>query len=145
MHPLLLDAQHHDHIGVGHRFVDRMRHAHAQPLDAPRHERCRPAHPHLGSKAREQPRVRSQHAAMQQIADDGDFERVEALLVLANGEGVEQRLSRVLVHAVAGVDDARFADARQQMTRARGRVAKNDHVRLHRLDVHRRIRERFAF
>ena len=27
MHPLLLDAQHHDHIGVGHRFVDRMRHA----------------------------------------------------------------------------------------------------------------------
>ena len=35
-------------------------------------------------------------------------------LVLADREGVEQRLRRVLVHAVAGVDDARAADARSR-------------------------------
>ena len=42
---------------------------------------------------------------MQQVADDRDLQPGEPALVLADGEGVEQRLGRVLVHAVAGVDD----------------------------------------
>ena len=74
---------------------------------------------------------------MQQIADDGDLQALDALLVLANREGVEQRLRRMLVHAVARVDDARPAQARQQVARARRRVAQDDHVRRHRLDVQR--------
>ena len=59
-----------------------------------------------------------EHPAVQQVADDRDLQPVDALLVLANREGVEQRLRRMLVHAVAGVDDARLADARQQVARA---------------------------
>ena len=74
--------------------------------------------PHTHTSApslRQQQDVRAQHAAVQQVADDGDLEALDALLVLADRERVEQRLRRVLVHAVAGVDDARLADARQQV------------------------------
>src|SRR6266849_633141 len=49
-----------------------------------------------------------------------------------------------LVHAVARVDDARPADARQQVARARRSVAQDDHVGRHRLDVHRRVGQRLA-
>ena len=69
------------------------------------HQRRRAAHPDLGAELREQQDVRPQHAAVQQVADDGDLQAGEPALVLADGEGVEQRLRRVLVHAVAGVDD----------------------------------------
>ena len=61
-------------------------------------------------------------------------------LVLADGEGVEQRLRRVLVHAVAGVDDRRPADARQQVRRAGRAVPHDDHVGRHRLEVAGRCR-----
>ena len=94
LHPLLLDAQHHDHVGVGDRLVDRGRHVHAEPLDAGGHQRRRAAHPDLGAELRQQQHVRAQHAAVQQVADDGDLQPVDALLVLADGEGVEQRLRR---------------------------------------------------
>ncbi len=65
-------------------------------------------------------------------------------LVLADRERVEQRLRRVLVHAVAGVDDARPADARQQVAGAGRGVAQHDHVGRHRLDVQRGVGERLA-
>jgi hypothetical protein len=64
--------------------------------------------------------------------------------VLADGEGIEQRLRRMFVHAVAGIDDARAADARQQMPGTRRGVAQDDHVRGHRFDVQRGVGERFA-
>jgi hypothetical protein len=65
------------------------------------------------------PDVRTQHAAVQQVADDRDLEPLDPLLVLADRERVEQRLRRMLVHAVAGVDDARLANAGQQVAGAR--------------------------
>ena len=78
LHPLLLDAQHHDHVGVGDRFVDRRRDVHAEPLDARRHQRRRPAHPHVGAELGQQQHVRAQHAAVQQVADDGDLQALDA-------------------------------------------------------------------
>src|SRR6266852_2799769 len=89
--------------------------------------------------------ITSAPATASSIAGDSDLEAVDALLVLADREGVEQRLRRVLVHAVAGVDDPRPADARQQVARARRSVAQDDHVGRHRLDVHRRVGQRLAF
>ena len=43
-------------------------------LDAGRHQRRRPAHPHVGAELREQLHVRPQHAAVQQVADNGDLQ-----------------------------------------------------------------------
>ena len=50
----------------------------------------------------------------------------------------------MLVHAVAGVDDAGPADARELMRRARRRVAHHDHVRRHRFERPRGVGERLA-
>ena len=72
------------------------------------------------------------------------FSPDDAALVLADGEGVEERLGRMLVHAVAGVDDGGLADAGQQVARARGGVAQHDHARRHRLDVERGVHQRLA-
>ena len=75
LHPLELDAQHHDHVGAFDRFVHPRRHAHAHAAAMPGgNQRRRRAHPHLGAELRQQQHVRAQHAAVQQVADDGDLQ-----------------------------------------------------------------------
>ena len=65
---------------------------------------------------------------------------------LADGEDVEQALRRVLVGAVAGVDDANVRQQvlRQQVRRAGRRVPHDHHVDAHRLDVLGGVDERLA-
>ena len=92
---------------------------------------------------REQQHVGPQHPAVQQVADNRDLERRQRRLVLANRQDVEQSLGGVLVHAIAGINDARSADAGQQLTGPRRLVPKHDHVRRHRFYVAGRIRQRF--
>src|SRR5438552_1429231 len=57
LHAFLLDAEHHDHVGVLHRFLDRRRHMNAEALDAGRQERGRPADPEIGAELGQQQRV----------------------------------------------------------------------------------------
>src|SRR3954471_10683643 len=118
LHPLLLNPQHHHHVSIPHRLVDRRRHADAGLRDAARHERRRPAHPHFGPELGEEQGVRAQYAAVQEVADDRHLQPFEGLFVLPDGEGVKQRLGRVLVHPVAGVDDPRLANPGEQVARA---------------------------
>ena len=105
-------------------------------------QRRRTAHPDVGAHRLQQDQVRPQHAAVQQVADDRDLEAGQPALVLADRERVEQRLRRVLVHAVAGVDDRRMARPGEQVRRARRGVAHHDHVRRHRLEVAHGVEER---
>ena len=66
-------------------------------------------------------------------------------LVAADGERVEQRLRRVLVRAVAGVDDAMlWSCAATKSARARRRVPQHDGVGAHRLEVPDRVEQRLA-
>ena len=58
---------------------------------------------------------------------------VDLLLALADREQVEQRLGRVLVAAVAGVDDRTIDDVGEEPRRARRGVADHDRVGRHRL------------
>ena len=51
----------------------------------------------------------------------------------------------MLVHAVAGVDDDRAAEPRQQVRRAGRGVPHDDHVGRHRLEVADGVEERFPF
>ncbi|MNC89867.1 hypothetical protein D3C83_58720 [compost metagenome] len=48
--------------------------------------------------------LRARDARVEDVADDGHPKRREILLVMTDGEHVEQALSRVRVPAVAGVD-----------------------------------------
>ena len=132
-------------VGDLHRLVNRGGHVHPVRGEPGRHQRRRPAREQFGAHPREQQHVRPQHAAVHQVADDGDAESGEPALVFHHREGVEQRLRRVLVHAVAGVDDLRAADARQQVARPGRGVTHHDHVGRHRFEIEGGVDERLAF
>ena len=69
---------------------------------------------------------------------------LEAAEALANREGVEERLRRMLVRAVAGVDDRGRQPLGEHLRRAGMLVADDDHVRAHRHQVLGGVDERFA-
>src|SRR5918912_4345304 len=89
-------------------------------------------------------RVGTRDARMEYVAEDGDLESVYLSLVLTDGERVEERLRRVLVRAVAGVDDCRAAHTRQLVRRAGRRMADDDQVGGHRFEVARRVEQGLA-
>ena len=61
--------------------------------------------------------------------------RPQTAQMLAHGQHVQQSLRRMLVHAVARVDDARADMLRQQRRRAAHRMADDDDVRAHLVEV----------
>ena len=107
VHPLLLDTQHHHDVGTFDRLVDGRGRADVEALDCRRHQRRRAAQADVRAHRLQQQDVRAQHAAVQQVADDRNPQPGEPAFVLADGERVEQRLRRMLVHPVAGVDHRR--------------------------------------
>ena len=63
-HPLELQPQDHDHIGVFYRRVDRRRGRDTEALDLGGDQRRRAAHRHLGAQRLQQQNVRPENAAM---------------------------------------------------------------------------------
>ena len=92
----------------------------------------------------QRPDVRPRHAAVEDVAENGDVQALDAALLLADGERVQQRLGGMLVRAVAGVDDAGIEDPGQEMRRAGGAVADDDEINVQRLEVARGVLERLA-
>ena len=81
---------------------------------------------------------------MQHVAADRHGQAFESPDAAADGQGIEQRLGRVLVLAVAGVDDRAGHLARQQLGRTRGLVAHDQQVGLHGVEGHRGVDQRLA-
>ena len=70
---LLLDAQHHHHVGVAHRLLDACRRRRRRVARSPRGISVGgPQTTTVGAELLEQQHVRAQHAAVQQVADDRD-------------------------------------------------------------------------
>ena len=82
---------------------------------------------------------------MHDIADDRHSKSRDPAFVFANSERIEQRLSRVLVSAVASVDDRGVYHPRELMRHARRRVSNHYRVGRHRLEVSRGVDQRFTF
>ena len=93
----------------------------AHLLKDARHERRGAAQGDAGAQLGQRPDVRAGHAAVKDVAQDGHVQPCDPALFFADGEGVQQRLGRMLVGAVAGVDDAGVEEAGQEMRRARWR------------------------
>ena len=129
VHALVLHAQGVDDVGLG-QVVEGEAHVAAERLDAARDQRRRPADGDPGAHLLEGEDVRARHARVQDVADDPDAQAVEAAQALAQGVDVEQRLSGVLVLAVAGVDDRRRRPLRDERGRPRPRGADDDGVGL---------------
>ncbi len=82
---------------------------------------------------------------MQNVADNRDFQSINPAFVFANRKRIEQRLCRMLVRAVAGVNDRGVGHARKMKRRARHRVTNHDAIGRHRFEISRRVQQRFAF
>ena len=81
---------------------------------------------------------------MQDIAADRNGESFDAAEVAPDGQRVEQRLGRVLVGAVAGVDHRAVHFSRQQRHGARLMVANDQNVGPHGVQRHRGVDQRLA-
>ena len=91
-----------------------------QRFDAARQQRARRDDAGADLHGAEQQQVRAGDAGIGDVAADGDGEAGEVALVLADGERIEQRLGRVLVRAVAGIDH-RAADLLAEQFHRAGR------------------------
>ena len=143
LHPLLLhpedvdDVRRLDRADVGGGLA-------AERLDPARQERRRPDEGRVRADERERLDQRASDAAVQDVADDRHVQPLERSERLAHREEVEQRLGRVLVLAVAGVDDRGARVAGDELRRADLRVADDDRVRLVRRQRQHGVLERLA-
>ena len=80
---------------------------------------------------------------MHDVAADRNHQPLDPAPVAADGQRIEQRLGRMFVGAVAGVDHGTVNLARQQLDRARGMVPDHQNVRVHGIQRHRGIDQGF--
>ncbi len=136
---LVLEAQHHDHIGALEAFVHVGEDLCGKRFDAARQQRARRDDAGANIHGAEQQQVRAGDAGIGDIAADGDGEPGKVTLVLADGEGIEQRLGGVFMRAVAGIDH-RAADLLAEEFHRTGRsVPDDDDVGLHGVEGRRGI------
>ena len=81
---------------------------------------------------------------MQDVAADRDDQAFQPAAPATDGQGIEQRLGRVLVLPVAGVDHAARNLLGEKFDRPGGRVADHEKVRTHGVDRHGGVEHRFA-
>ena len=98
----------------------------------------------LGAHGLERGHEAAAHAAVGEVAHDGDLEAVEVAEVLADGVEVEHRLRGVLVLAVAGVDDDGVGVLGDLLRRAGELGAADEHVDVHGVDGLDGVREALA-
>ena len=83
-------------------------------------------------------------AAVVDVSDNRNLQTPERFLVFQDREGIEQGLGRMLVHAVAGIDDGNVEVPRHQVRCARRGMAHHDGVRSHGAQGIGRVEQRLA-
>ncbi len=116
----------------------------AEALGGGRQQRRRRRDAHARAERVEHDDVGAGDAAVQDVAADGDGQAGDAALGAADGERVEQRLRRVLVRAVAGVDHRAVDLLRQELDGAGRVMAHDDDVGAHGVERHGRVDQRLA-
>ena len=92
----------------------------------------------------QQVNVGARHAAVHDIAANRHGQALQPTLAPPDGDGVEQGLGRMLVGAVAAIDDHTFDLLRKQIDCAALRMAADQHVRVHGIQGKRGIEQRLA-
>ena len=119
-------------------------HLDAVALDRRRQQRAGRDQAHPRPHRGEQQDVGARDPRVHDVAADRDHQALDAALAPADGERVEQRLGRMLVAAVAGVDHRAVDVAGEQRDRAAVLVAHHQHVRMHRVQGHRGVDQGLA-
>ena len=99
---------------------------------------------HARAERVEQDDVGARDPRMQDVAADRDDQPFDAALVAADGERVEQRLRRMLMRAVAGIDDRAVDFLRQKLDRAGRVMPHHQDIRMHGVERHRGVDQRLA-
>ena len=92
----------------------------------------------------EQDDIRARDARMQDVAADRHGEALDAALVAADGQRVEQRLRRMLMRAVTRVDHGAVDLLGQQRDRAGRMMTHHQDVGVHRVQGHRGVDQGLA-
>ena len=127
VHALVLHPQRVDDVGLA-QVGEVVAHLAAERLDPPRDQGRRSADGDVRAHEVEREDVRSGDPRVRDVADDPDVSTFERAELLAQREGVQQRLRRVLVLAVAGVDDRGRRPAGDEARGAGVRRADDDRV-----------------
>src|SRR3546814_1667390 len=88
--------------------------------------------------------VRARDAAVQHVAADRDRQPLDPSQPAADGQRVEQRLRRMLVAAVAGVEHRAIDLVGDQLHRARRRMADHDRSEEHTSELQSLMRISYA-
>src|SRR5258706_15793156 len=88
--PLKLHAEHVDDIDFADHLVKIMDHSRAQLLEATRQQRWRADENYFGAELFQPPQIRSGHPAVDDIADNRDFQSRDAAKSLTNRVQIEQ-------------------------------------------------------
>jgi len=89
--------------------------------------------------------IGASHAAVRNVAENGDIQIGKRAFAVANGESIEQALRRMFVSAVAGVDDRNIEMARDKVGGTGGRVAHDQTIRFHGVQRVHGVEKRLAF
>jgi hypothetical protein len=144
VHALPLQAEHHDDIGTDKPLPHVGEDFDTETLD-PVGEQCgRADDADPGAQRIQEQDVGSGNAAMGDVAADRYYKPGDVAFVAADSERVEERLGRMLVAAVAGVDDRARDLLRQQFYRAGRMVTHDENIRAHGVQRHRRVDQGFA-
>ncbi len=84
-------------------------------------------------------------AAVLEVAENRDIQVFDFAQAIADSESVEKALRRVLVRAVAGVDDGNIEMASNEVGSAGGSVAHDEAIGLHGVKRLHSVEKRFAF
>src|SRR5271165_733039 len=84
------------------------------------------------------------HAGVGDVTEDGDVEIVDVPFSIADGQRVEQALGRVLMGTVAGVDYRNFQMPGDEIGGAGGRVAHDEAIRAHGVEIVGGVEKGFA-
>src|SRR5213594_1698883 len=141
-HAFQLQPEHVQHVGPLDRFLEAAEPADAELFDAAWHQGVGSTHADFGAEFEQPPDIRAGDARVLDVAHQADLQPGDLPVLVANREQIQQRLSGVLVLAVARVDDV-GADAVAEKQGGTGRrMADHHHVDPHRLEVFRRVDER---
>ena len=146
VHPLLLQPQHHHHVGPGQRGVEIVERRDLHRLDPLGHQRGRRADAHFGAQRGQAQDVRARDPAVQDIAADRHRQAVDFAPLL------RARMVSASSSAWVGcscwpspaLSTGQSTLSGDQLHRARAAMADDDRIGAHRVERHRRVDQRLA-
>ena len=144
VHPFLLQAQHHHHIRAFQPLAHVVEKLTAEVFHACGHQGWGGDQAQAVFHFPEQDQVAAGHAAVGDVAADGDRQALQAAFGAADRQGVQQGLRGVFVPPVARVQDRAIHLLRQKVDRPGGSVPHDQKVRVHGVQGHGGVDQGFA-